>query len=397
MASAMAGTTSTPDAELALRRQLSRLQRQLADAQRELANKEDELSAEFEKRSEMSAGQGELEAELRKVKGNLEDLAAYRARTTTIEQRLTERDAYVEELRTELERERGQQASALGRADEVSVELTALRTKVAAERGQLEKDHAEQIHAIETQKRTALEEADKAFEATVSRMREGQEEELAHLRESHERQLQALRGELEPKALEAGALAEERERLAHEVEALRAEKDREGLELEEAHRRELSSITAAHTDDQNALIRAHQVELSRVSAERDSKAAAATDATRSAEQRESLWEQTVAGLREAQKKLQIELADGREKLAQLEADRSAIEARMAMASRAAESLMEENRGLRERIEASAAELKRDSLDRERFVAYLEEGLAMLGALAPRGEEPEITVEDGDKT
>ena len=392
----MAGTTSTPDAELALRRQLSRLQRQLADAQRELANKEDELSAEVEKRAAVSAGQNELEVELRQTKANLEDLAAYRARTQTIEHRLSERDAYVEELRAELERERAQQATALGRADEVSAELTALRTKLAAERTQLEKEHAEQLGAIETQKRTALEEADKAFEATVTRMREGQEEELAHLRESYERQLQALRGELEPKALEAGALAEERERLAHEVEALRAEKDREGKEQEDAHRREIASLTATHTDDQNALIRAHQVELSRVSAERDAKAAAAADATRNAEQREALWEQTVAALRDAQKKLQMELTDDKEKLAQVEADRAALEARMAMASRAAESLVEENRGLRERVDATTAELKRGALDRQRFVAYLEEGLAMLGALAPRGEEPEITVEEEKK-
>src|ERR1041385_3574288 len=47
------------DAELALRRQLSRLQRQLADAQRELANKDEELAANVEKRVEL---QGAYEA-----------------------------------------------------------------------------------------------------------------------------------------------------------------------------------------------------------------------------------------------------------------------------------------------------------------------------------------------
>src|SRR5688572_6745418 len=41
-------STDAADAELALRRSLSRLQRQLADAQRELANKDEELAAEVE-------------------------------------------------------------------------------------------------------------------------------------------------------------------------------------------------------------------------------------------------------------------------------------------------------------------------------------------------------------
>ncbi|HUJ60345.1 MAG TPA: hypothetical protein VLX92_17710, partial [Kofleriaceae bacterium] len=52
----------------------------------------------------------------------------------------------------------------------------------------------------------------------------------------------------------------------------------------------------------------------------------------------------------------------------------------------AETLGAEQRELRERIEAAEAEARRNALDRLRFVAYLEEGLAMLGALPPKPDD-----------
>jgi hypothetical protein len=387
------------DAELALRRQLSRLQRQLAEAQRELANKDDELAAELEKRAQLTAIFQEIEAELKDSRLAVDDLAAYRTRTAGIEQRLHERDAYVEELRTELEQERTQVAAAFVRVEELTAEVAAQRARWTDERTQLENEHAEHVKNIEAQKRGALDDADRAFEATVARMREGQETELAHVRESCDRQLQALRGELEPKALEARNLAEERERLSAEVEALRANHEREVKELEEGHRREIVQTGLKFADEHNSIVRAHAVELARLSAERDTQTQALTDTVRNGEQRDQLWEQTVNALRETQKKLQLDLAEAKEKTAQVEADRASIEARLAIASRAAESLIEENKTLRERGDAAVQEVHRNSLDRQRFVAYLEEGLAMLGALPARPErdEPEISVEPASES
>ena len=55
--------------------------------------------------------------------------------------------------------------------------------------------------------------------------------------------------------------------------------------------------------------------------------------------------------------------------------------------------------LREQLEAKERETRRAAMDRMRFVAYLEEGLAMLGALPPTAEPPEpplIETEGGDE-
>ncbi len=62
----------------------------------------------------------------------------------------------------------------------------------------------------------------------------------------------------------------------------------------------------------------------------------------------------------------------------------------------AETVGEIERRHRE-FEAAEAEVRRTSLDRLRFVAYLEEGLAMLGALPPAdaAHEAEITVTPSD--
>jgi hypothetical protein len=368
------------EAELALRRQLSRLQRQLADAQRELANKEEELAAEFERRGELAATYAAVEAQLRDMRTAVEELGAYRSRTAGIEQRLIESEAEVEELRAEIDHERSQQAGSSVRVEEMATQLATQRAKWADERAHLEREHSVLIGNIEAQKRVTLEEADRAFEATVTRMREGHAGELAQARDSYERQLQAVRGELEPKALEAANLAEDRERLAAENEALRTSIERELKDLMSAHDRELQQMAITHTDDQNALLRAHGLELAKLAAERDAKTALAADTQRAAEQREALVEQTVTALRENAKKLQLELADAKEKLAQADGDRASSEARLQMASRAAEHLVDENRVMRERVEETLAEARRNELDRKRFVAYLEEGLAMLGAL-----------------
>jgi len=108
-------------------------------------------------------------------------------------------------------------------------------------------------------------------------------------------------------------------------------------------------------------------------------------------------EEGTASLREAQLKLQRELAETKERAAQLDADLKSAEERLMAASTNTESLVEDKRALREQLEASTNEARRNSLDRLRFVAYLEEGLALLGALPPAPEPPTIeTIESTDE-
>jgi hypothetical protein len=99
--------------------------------------------------------------------------------------------------------------------------------------------------------------------------------------------------------------------------------------------------------------------------------------------RENLWEQTVQTLRDSQKKLQQEVADARERAAQAEASKWSVETRLAGTLQALEKANEELRELREKLDGEQTESRRNALDRQRFAAYLEEGLAMLGALPPK--------------
>lgn len=375
------------ESELSLRRQLSRLQRQLADAQRDLANKDDELAAEVEKRANAVDAHDALLEEFKLHKAHLDELLSYRARTTAIEQRLQETVSAVDELSQQLEQEQSKAVTAAARCDELQAQFDEARSRWTAERLKLDGHYAAETSAIEASKRAAIDAAEATMATTIDRLRAAQEEELAQLRASHERSLAALRGELEPQALEARNLTEECERLTSELAARTAEVARVTAEMADSHQRDLTQLGEMHTSEKAALTQRHAAELARIAADRDEKSQAVDQATRFAEAREAHWEQTVGALREQQKRLQRDLAEARERIAAVEADSASMEERLVVASATAAQLGDDNEELLLRLHAAEADAKRNTLDHARFVAYLEEGLALLGASPPAERKP----------
>ena len=381
------GTASADtSSELALRRDLSRLQRQLADAQRELANKDEDLAAEVEKRAEIAEAHDMLAEELAMQKAMLDELHQYRARTTGVEERLQETIAAADELAHLLELERGERSAAATRAGDFAAQLDEARAKWAAERTKLEDARAAELGQVEAAKRTALEAAEQELTATTERLRTTHDDEVAQLKATHERSVAALRGDLEPKARAARTLAEERERLAGELVALQTESARAAAEQGELHRKELRELAEARAAEQTAATARLAAETGKLSSELDAKATALEQAIRTTELREQYWESTVGSLREAQKKLQRELAEAKERIAALDSDTTSLQERLALSSHAAAQLAEDKRTLFQQLEASEAEARRNSIDRARFAAHLEQGLALLGVL-PDPSEP----------
>lgn len=401
-ASAMpAAADSSNESELALRRQVSRLQRQLAEAQRELANKEDELSGEVEKRISAGTAYEELLDDQRRDRTRIEELSAFQARFAGIEQRLAESLANEKELATQLDRERDVGTALQVKLEEITEMFGEARVKWSEERVALDAEHAAELAKLDERNRSELEAATMSNAAATSRMREAHEHELEQLRGAHERSLATLRGELEPKALEAHGLAEERERLAGQLVTQKTEATRAATEREEVHKRSIAQLAWTNANELAALGRAHAVELAKVTAERDAKAAAHAEAVRVSGQREQLVEQTMSNLRDSQKRLQLELAEAKEQCARLESERASYEERILAAGREVLGLVDETRALRERADTSEAEVRRNAMDRLRFVAYLEEGLAMLGALPPKPDahddaEMTVTRDEPDK-
>ena len=368
--------------ELSLRRQLSRLQRQLAEAQRELANKDDELAVEVEKRLNEEAGLDQLGEENRLIRLQLEQLQASDERSQGIEQRLQESLAAYDELALRLDREREMVFAANARVDELTRAFDETRSLWNTERTMLEERTASEAAQMQLQRKAAVEAADTALATATTRLRDAHEAEIAELKESHERSLSTLRGELEPKALEAHNLAEERERLTSEITALKSEAIRTAAEREEAHARELKQLGEASAAELATLSRTSAAELAKVLADRDLQILGLQQLVRSGEAREQSLDETVNSLRESQHKMQRELTDAKERITQLEGEIDSIDGRRALAQSTTEKLLEEQRLLKTQLEASSSESRRNAMDRMRFVAYLEEGLALLGALPP---------------
>ncbi|NOU29305.1 MAG: hypothetical protein HOO96_15495, partial [Polyangiaceae bacterium] len=109
---------------------------------------------------------------------------------------------------------------------------------------------------------------------------------------------------------------------------------------------------------------------------------ALVEANRAVERRESSLQQSLDALRETMKQLQIELARVREQVTQLETEKGSLESRVGELSRLREAETAEKQGLTERLEAAERDARRNAFDRSRFIAYLEEGLALLGGLPP---------------
>lgn len=376
--------TSDPagDTELALRRQLSRLQRQLSEAQAELANKDDELASEMEKRLHLTAAHGALDDEHRVAKARLAELQTYAARMDGVEDRMLDAMQAAEDLARELEHTRERLAAVEVAHGQMSVAYDEAQARWKVERALLEEQAASEVGRAEAQKRAALEAANATLATTTERLRSGHEQELTQLREAHDRSLQALRGELEPKVLEARNLAEERERLTNELAAARADAARAVTELSTRYARELAQAMDSATEQRVAQERIHSAEIARLTDERDTKAAALDQTTRTSAERERLWEQTVSTLRDSDKKLQREVGELKEQGMRLDAETKSLAERLATATAHGDELAAQNRALGEALEGRERELRREALDRRRFIAYLEEGLALLGALPP---------------
>ncbi len=366
--------------ELSLRRQLSRLQRQFAEAQRELANKDDELAAEVEKRLSEASGVEELTEVTRQLQLQVEDLQAAEAKNQGIEARLQDSLSAYDELSVRLDRERETVFAANARVEELTRAFDETRSLWNVERAMLEDRASEERSQFENQRKAALDAAEAQLATATTRQREAHEAEVTELKEAHERSLSTLRGELEPKALAAHTLAEERERLVSEITALKSEAIRVAAERDEAHAREIKQTTETHAAELATQSRTAAAELAKVIADRDLQMLGLQQLVRSGEAREQSLEDTANGLRETQLKMQRDLTDAKERVSQLEGELETVEGRRALAQSTTEKLHEEVRQVRAQLESGAAESRRNEMDRLRFVAFLEEGLALLGAL-----------------
>ena len=377
---APAAEATDGELELSLRRQLSRLQRQLAEAQRELANKDDELAAEVEKRLSEASGVEQLAVANRQLELQIEDLQAAETKNQGIDARLQDSLAAYDELSVRLDRERETVFAANARVDELTRAFDETRSLWNIERAMLEKRASDERSQLEIQRKTALDAAEDQLATATTRHREAHEAEVAELKAAHERSLSTLRGELEPKALEVRDLAEERERLASEITALKSEAIRATAERDEAHTREVKQLTETHAAELATQSRTAAAELAKVIADRDLQILGLQQLVRSGESREQSLEDSANAQRDMQLKMQRELTDAKERVTQLEGELENIEGRRALAQSTTEKLLEELRSVKTQLEAAASESRRDAMDRMRFVAFLEEGLALLGAL-----------------
>jgi hypothetical protein len=370
------------EAELALRRQLSRLQRQLAEAQRELAHKDEELTSELERRLGAFAAYDALLLEHRENLGRLQELETQQLRTSGIEQRLQDSLTNIEELAHSLERERRERIAFGERVLELELSLGEQREALARKQQEMDQRFASEVEILESQNRSALAGMEEAHQEALARLTKTHEAEMAAQLQAHERAVGVLRGELEPQAREAQTLAADRERLIGEVEAVRRESERRENEMAEMRVRDSRQAALAHDEEKASLARAHAAELSREIEKREDQKRALVEANRAVERREASLQQSLDALRETMKQLQIELARVREQVTQLETEKGSLESRVGELSRLREAESAEKQALTERLEAAERDARRNAFDRSRFIAYLEEGLALLGGLPP---------------
>lgn len=385
--------TDPGDTELALRRQLSRLQRQLSDAQRELANKDEELAAAVEKRVDITKQFEETLIQLRDAQTEVDDLKDAKSLAAGIEQRLQDAVAAADELSHQLERERSERATIEAQLEQTNTTFEKARQLWKDETAIDEKAHAAELEKLEAARRAAIEAAEAAKDAAIERQKQAHESELEELRAAHERELSVVRGELEPKVAEARNLSLEIERLTSEIAAARAEHMRELGERAELYKWEQQQAADTFAAQLATVERKLESEKAAVEAERTALKDTLGITERNATLREQLWEQTTSALRESQKKLQQDLAETKERATQAEEAKTALEQRLATTTAQLDELLESQRTLEMRVDAAETEARRNMLDRERFAAYLEEGLAMLGAVPPSPISGELDAPD----
>jgi chromosome segregation ATPase len=172
---------------------------------------------------------------------------------------------------------------------------------------------------------------------------------------------------------------------------------RDVAERVELHKWEMQQQAETHSAQLATEVRHHAGEIARRDEEIEAKTQAVSQAERNSELREQLWEQTAAALRDSQKKLQQELSESKEKSVQADASKWSVEQRLVSTLAQIEKHTEEMRSFKERLDAAETQARVSALDRQRFVAYLEEGLAMLGAIPPSAESAPISLPDAPKS
>ncbi len=378
------------DSEAELRRQLSRLQHPLAHAQRELANKDEEIARAVEKRLEVQAQYDVIVEEQRQTRSLVDEAMSDRNRTSGIEQRLQDAQAEADELRHLIEREKTERATTAAQLEETQAAFERARTQWREEAATIDEQHIAQIAQLEQQKRAAVEAAESALKTANERQREVAEAEIDALRVAHERELAAISGELEPRVAEARTLHAEIERLTSELAAQAAEHQNLLAERIELFKWEQQQQAEAHAAALANASRAHSNEITRMSEEVLAANEAGQLIERNSKLREELWEQTCTALRESQRKLQNEVAEVKERATQSDENKFSMEQRLVSSMQQLEQAALEIRALKDELEAAQREARENTLDRHRFAAYLEEGLALLGALPPAVESEPLS-------
>jgi DNA repair exonuclease SbcCD ATPase subunit len=382
LASSRAETSSGGDSELSLRRQLARLQRQLSELQRELASKDDEVAAEVEKRLQTQRELEDHAESLRSLQERCETLEAYVTRTTGIEERLADTIATSDELVQLNERERALTASAYKKLEEQQLAFEETRSLWNSERDLLQERAANELAMLDGLRKAAVEASADALNAQAARLREAHEAQLAELRATHEKTLAALRADLEPQAVQAHSLAEERERLIAELATVRNDAIRETVEREEEYKRETARHAEAFAAELATEQRTHATELARVTAEREQLELALQQATKAAETQQKFLETQLESVRNVLKGTQRETLGLKERVTALESEKQSATEAQERSRAEIEALHATQHQLTEQLAARADEIRRSGDERRKFVAYLEEGLALLGALPP---------------
>jgi hypothetical protein len=304
--------------------------------ERAVADKEEEISAEIERRLTLSAAHLDLIAEHRVLGMKVDELTQ-------------------------------QLAAAEARAQELATLIEATEAQWTGERAVIEAQYGETVTRIENEKRRALDQAEEALNATAMQLKQAHDEDKKHFDTS----IGALKSELELKDIEARSLASERKELADQLNTLRGETLRLHAEKEQAHAKAIAKLEEQHRADKAALAQIHAAEQTRIDAQH-------------ADALVALREQHAGEMTRVQELHASELARNRDQHAivafELEEARRAVD----NAKATSEQLVAEKRALEQRLVASEREA---AVTRGRFVAHLEQGMAMFAA-PPAADKPE---------
>ena len=225
-------------------------------------------------------------------------------------------------------------------------------------------------------------------------MTEAHDAELAQLREAHERSVSTLRGELEPKVIEARTLAEDRERLASKVRRSRRRRCASPPSTTRSTRR-IAQLEEKHAAELAAQARTHAAELAAETGKRDAQILELQQAVRAAEARAQTAEDEVALLAKGSRRFSARRLTPPSARRQLEADNQIARGSPAARGR-------DRREARRGKAPSCASRSRRASARPAATRwtgcvrpYLEEGLAMLGALPP-SLDPDEPARDRDR-